>query len=181
MLGMALPPPRLELPIMDKDAFKQTKALIFDFIGTTVDWLTPVSHSLQENAPLGSNIDWVQFAHKWRREFFVYLAELANNDSELIPFNDVYNTTLSRISADLEWTPEQRMHLIDSWRGLIAWEDTAEGLRRLGEQYIVYSIERSSFLLVLISHSCVLSNGSTRTLIDAVSMVQQTLTSLQAS
>lgn len=123
----------------NKDAFKAAKALIFDYIGTTTDWLTPVSRALREHAPADSNVDWTEFAYRWRSEFFVYLKELADNNSELIPFNDVYNTTLSRLQrgTDLHWSEEQRMILISSWGGLIAWEDTVEGLRRLREKYIV--------------------------------------------
>jgi len=121
------------------DTFKHAKALIFDYIGTTTDWLTPVSRALVENAPNGSNVDWTEFAYNWRKEFFVYLQELADNNSYWVPFNDVYDTTLSRLQngTDLHWTDEQRTSLIRSWGGLIAWEDTVEGLRRLRERYIV--------------------------------------------
>jgi hypothetical protein len=122
-----------------KDTFKDAKALIFDYIGTTTDWLTPVSRALVENAPKSSNVDWTEFAYKWRKEFFIYLEELADNNSDVVPFNDVYDTTLSRLQkgTDLHWTGEQRTSLIRSWGGLIAWEDTVEGLRRLRERYIV--------------------------------------------
>jgi 2-haloacid dehalogenase len=140
---------------------KQCKALLFDYFGTVVDWLTPVSKALAENAPPGSNIDWTEFAHKWRDEFFIYQAELAdeNSSSEVIPYNDVNDHALSRIQkgTNLQWTEEQRVNLINSWGQVIAWKDSVEGLRRLRKKYIVQVLHFAYSLHSLTSSLTVLS------------------------
>lgn len=121
------------------DQLKDAKALLFDYIGTTTDWLTPVLRALQENAPAGVDVDWKDFAYKWRAEFFTFVAELAERNKPLMSMNDVYDKTLARISQskNLQWSEQQKSALIHSWSELPAWGDTAEGLARLRNKFIV--------------------------------------------
>ncbi|KAG8797347.1 hypothetical protein FRC16_009001 [Serendipita sp. 398] len=137
---------------LSEEQLKQAKALVFDYMGTVTDWLTPVATALIATAPKGSTVDWTEFAHRWRKEFFIYLEERVNS-TEVLPLHDVYDHTLTRCQTGtgIEWSSEQRERLIRSWSGLVAWEDSREGLQRLRQKYLVV----------------ILSNGSTRMLIDA--------------
>ncbi|KAG8836335.1 hypothetical protein FRC17_005621 [Serendipita sp. 399] len=137
---------------LSEEQLKQAKALVFDYMGTVTDWLTPVATALIANAPKSSTVDWVEFAHRWRKEFFAYTETLADG-TEVASLHDVYDRSLSRCqsSLDFEWSSEQREKLIRSWSGLVSWVDSREGLQRLRQKYLVV----------------ILSNGSTRVLIDA--------------
>lgn len=132
-----------------EDLFTNAKALLFDYVGTTTDWLTPVLGALKQNAPDGTNIDWKDFAYKWRADCFTFVAELVARNEPQMPTKDVYDKTLSRISdgKNLQWSEQQRFNLIRSWSELPAWDDTAEGIARLRKKFIVYAPHRSKSAL----------------------------------
>ncbi|CAG7853808.1 SubName: Full=Related to haloacid dehalogenase, type II-Burkholderia phytofirmans {ECO:0000313/EMBL:CCA67766.1} [Serendipita indica DSM 11827] len=138
---------------MANESLKHAKALLFDYMGTVTDWLTPVSRAFAENAPSGATQDWVAFAHKWRGQFFTQVAEINKNNSDFVSIHDIFDSTLSQIQAGtgLEWDKETREALIRSWGGLLAFKDSQEGLRRLREKYTVV----------------ILTNGITKKIIES--------------
>jgi len=133
-------------------------ALVFDLIGTTTDWHTPVAAALKAHASIhpalaASTIDWDALAHEWRRDFFVYVAGLAKQGEEK-PISEVYQVTLDALMQRhgiTDWDAAEQKDLIKSWAMMQAWKDTVPGLDALRRKFAI----------------AVLSNGSSRTLIDS--------------
>jgi len=135
------------------------KALVFDVIGTTTDWLTPVLHALQSNAApypdLAKRIDWTDFAGRWRVGFakYVQLQQAKPGAYQHIETFEVYRRVLDELCTEKhinQWSTETKADLVKSWVNMTAWEDTATGL----------SLLRQKFTL------CALSNGRASWLID---------------
>lgn len=120
---------------MDND-LKHAKALLFDYFGTVVDWLSPISKALVDNAPAGVNVDWRNFAHKWRSSFFALTATLG--DGNLISFEEVQRRCLLESSSNNQWgwSEEQIDALVNSWVMVVPWEDSTPGLQKLRQKYI---------------------------------------------
>lgn len=135
---------------MEND-LKQAKALFFDYFGTVVDWLSPITNALVENAPAGRDVDWKEFAFKWRSSFFTVAPTLGDGNS--VTFEEVQRRCLLESSSNNQWgwSEDQINNLVQSWVLVVPWEDSALGLRKLRQKYICST----------------LSNGSTRLLVDA--------------
>jgi len=132
------------------------RALVFDLIGTTTDWHTPVATALKAHAtayPKLASRDWNAFAHEWRGDFFKFVAGLAKQGKEK-PINEVYQSTLDALMSReriTEWDEAEQKDLIKSWAMMEAWRDTVPGLTALRNKFAI----------------AVLSNGSSRTVIDS--------------
>jgi 2-haloacid dehalogenase len=120
---------------MDND-LKQAKALLFDYFGTVVDWLTPICEALADNAPAGSNVNWNEFAQKWRDSFFTYVAKLG--DGPMVAFEEVQRQCLLESSSNNQWgwSDAQINALVESWTRVTPWEDSVAGLQKLRDKYI---------------------------------------------
>jgi len=115
---------------------KQAKALFFDYFGTVVDWLSPVRQALADNAPAGTNVDWEEFAYKWRASFFLYVEKLA--DRQTVAFEEVQRRCLLEASSNNQWgwSEAQIDSLIESWSMVVPWDDSVSGLQKLREKFI---------------------------------------------
>jgi len=134
------------------------KALVFDVIGTTTDWLTPVLQALQTHAApfpdLGSH-NWTEFAQLWRVGFATYVRKQQANPGEYqhIETFEVYRRVLGELCTTkniTQWNADVKEELVKSWGSMTAWEDTATGLSLLKQKFIL----------------CALSNGRASWLID---------------
>ena len=104
------------------------RAILFDVIGTTMDWVTPVVGALQAAAapfPDLKDRDWTDFAHKWRNEFFVFVEELRIS-GEFVedPYRVVLDVVLPRELGEHAgvWDETARDGLAQSWtkmRGIV--------------------------------------------------------------
>jgi len=124
---------------MTDSGLKNAKALFFDYFGTVVDWLTPITEALKDNEPakaLADNVDWNAFANKWRGSFFTYVAKLG--DGNLVTFEQVQRQCLLDSSDNNQWgwSDEQINALVNSWMHVVPWEDSPLGLKKLRDKYI---------------------------------------------
>ncbi|TAQ90717.1 hypothetical protein B7494_g1005 [Chlorociboria aeruginascens] len=131
------------------------KALLFDFMGTCLDWHGSVSAGIRElnsksAAVLGEEPE--SLAMKWRMKYF--------EESRGKPPEDV-DVTLRRILDTLledrgvgyeQWNEAMRRELVQKWHSQKAWPDMARALERLRKHFDVV----------------VHANGSTRLQIDLV-------------
>jgi hypothetical protein len=54
------------------------KALVFDTFGTVVDWRNGVAREAERILkPMGYDLDWLEFASTWRREYAPSMEEVA--------------------------------------------------------------------------------------------------------
>ena len=128
------------------------KALTFDVFGTVVDWYSSIVAEGEEFGNThGIDIDWAQFALKWRSGYgpamdWVRHGELPwqNIDAlhRLILDNllDEFNISgLSEVDKD---------HLNRVWHRLKPWPDAVSGLTRLRKQYIVTTLSNGNIALL---------------------------------
>ncbi|KAK2599773.1 hypothetical protein N8I77_011499 [Diaporthe amygdali] len=114
------------------------KAILFDFMGTCLDWHTPITASLPPSLPEPTRS---RLALAWRQAYFDHnAARLAAG----LPTEDIdasHRTTLSALLAasppDVQaaFTPEAVDAAVAAWHAQPAWPDVAgalEGLRAWG-------------------------------------------------
>jgi len=130
-------------------ALRPVRALVFDLIGTTTDWFTPVHTALVAHAPTASappSTDWEAFAHAWRKGFFRVVKE-ASQGGTFIGLDEVYGKVLDEL-CEAEgikgWGEDVKKDLIKSWWNLQAWGDTAGGMEALRRKYIVAGLSNGS-------------------------------------
>jgi len=128
---------------------RPVRALIFDLIGTTTDWFTPVHTALIAHASTASappTTDWEAFAHAWRKGFF-HVVKHASQEGTFIGLDQVYGKVLDELCEKegiKEWSDDVKKDLIKSWWNLQAWGDTAGGIEALRQKYIVAALSNGS-------------------------------------
>jgi FMN phosphatase YigB (HAD superfamily) len=121
------------------------KALVFDLMGTCVDWhssllaLLPAHQQLEPCNLNGLNPLLVT----WRSGFF---AEIHRRYEAGEPQEDIDVTHRRVLDGLLEerglddqdgWTEAKREDLVQGWHKQRAWPDTMEGISRLRERFVV--------------------------------------------
>jgi len=85
---------------------------------------------------------------------------------------EIFAHTLDALSGhkNINWDDEEKEVLVMSWSNMKAWEDRAQGPAELRRKYIVCVPVNSAVIDIptYVYFSCTLTNGATRTTIDAV-------------
>ncbi|WP_448625496.1 haloacid dehalogenase type II [Geodermatophilus sp. URMC 64] len=107
----------------------ELRAVVFDVFGTLVDWRSSV---LAEAAGTGAAADWAAVVDDWRRAYPPALARARREpvwrDLDVLQ-RETLDDVLARHGVDLP--PAERERLVQAWRRLRPWPDTAPGLERL--------------------------------------------------
>ncbi|KAH7149380.1 HAD-like domain-containing protein [Dactylonectria estremocensis] len=155
-----------------RDSFPLTKvkALVFDVFGTTVDWRSAVTEELtlrvfrKASSDITTDLksrlqaltedDWKKFAQDWRDSYGVFVRGFNPETDAWKTVDQHYHDSLVGLldSQNLTglFTPAEIQSLSLVWHRLPPWNDTADGLAKLGETYT----------------TCTLSNGNTALLRD---------------
>ncbi|KAH7148627.1 HAD-like domain-containing protein [Dactylonectria macrodidyma] len=148
----------------------KVKALVIDVFGTTVDWRSAVTEELilrvfrkassDITADLKSRLqaltedDWRRFAQDWHNSYGVFVRTFnPETDTWKTVDQHHYDSLVSLLdSRNLTglFTASELQSLSLVWHRLPPWNDTADGLEKLGETYT----------------TCTLSNGNTNLLRD---------------
>ena len=129
------------------------KALTFDVFGTVVDWRGSVIAELQAfGARHGAEADWEGVADRWRREGYAGGMQLVREGQ--LPFmtaDALHRRMLDIILADLEIeVPEEAAaHLNRAWHRLHGWPDSAAGLARLKQRFIISTLSNGNVSLLV--------------------------------
>lgn len=113
------------------------RALLFDVFGTVVDWRSGILAAMEEaGARCGVTATWPDVADDWRR---AYRPALDRVRAETVWRNldEVQRGTLGEVldRHGVVLPPEERETLVQAWRRLPAWPDSASGLVRLRSRY----------------------------------------------
>lgn len=137
--------------------FANSKALVFDLMGTCCDWHSSIMNVLETlpSPPTLANDQLSQIALDWRAGFF---AEIHSRFEQGLPQEGIDEThrrvldqlLLERGISHTEWDDRTREKLVEVWHTQIPWPDAIPALKRLREKYFVV----------------VLANGTTRLQLD---------------
>jgi 2-haloalkanoic acid dehalogenase type II len=147
---------------MADDLSTNTKALVFDLMGTCCDWHTGIVNAMQQlPAPSGVSQDtYSDLALAWRAGFF---AEIHERFKAVLPQEDI-DTTHRRVLDSLlasheslkdSWDDTARETLVKAWHTQTPWPDVIPALERIRASKKYYLV--------------VLANGTTALQLSIVS------------
>ena len=149
------------------------KALTFDVFGTVVDWYgSIVAEGKKFGNTHGIDIDWAQFALKWRAGYGPAMDKVRRCE---LPWQNI-DALHRRILDDLLETFEitdlsetEKDYLNRVWHRLKPWPDAVGGLERLRKRYIIVTLSNGNIALLTnmakfagLPWDCILSAELTR-------------------
>ncbi len=130
----------------------EIKALTFDVFGTVVDWYSSiVAEGEKFGDTHGIDIDWTQFALKWRAGYGPAMNKVRHGE---LPWQNI--DALHRLILDdlldefniMDLSEANKDYLNRVWHRLKPWPDAVNGLKRLREQYIVATLSNGNVALL---------------------------------
>jgi 2-haloacid dehalogenase len=128
-------------------------ALTVDIFGTTVDWRTGVAEQVAEvAAERGVELDGGAVADAWRARYLPSMARVNAGARPWAYLDTLHRESLDEVLADLgvadAFDEPARRRLVRAWHRLPAWDDVADGLRRLRSCYPVVALSNGGFALL---------------------------------
>lgn len=129
------------------------RALAFDIFGTTVDWYSGVTERVADVfGHLGVQIDAGTFANEWRDRYLPSMTRVREHQREWAYLDTLHRESLDDLLREHESEDAvdeaSRQRLVHAWHRLPAWDDAADGLRRLREHYVVAALSNGGFALM---------------------------------
>jgi 2-haloacid dehalogenase len=153
---------------MRDDRLVGVRALTFDVFGTVVDWRGSIIREGERlNRAKGLAADWAAFADAWRGEYAPAMNRVRRGE---LPWTAL--DALHRMSLDIllgrfgiaALTDAEKEALNRVWHRLQPWPDSAAGLARLRERFVVATLSNGSVALLIdlakvggLTWDCVLS------------------------
>jgi 2-haloacid dehalogenase len=130
------------------------KALAFDVFGTVVDWRgSIVREGAQWSKARGLNIDWGNFADRWRANYGPSMERVRTGKLPWTKLDALHRATLDDLLVEFHIKglgEQEKDHWNRVWHRLTPWPDAVAGLTRLKQKFII----------------CTLSNGNVSLLVD---------------
>jgi 2-haloalkanoic acid dehalogenase type II len=113
-----------------------TKAVLFDFMGTCLDWHTSITTHLPSTLSQEAKSD---FALSWRQDYFDACVQRIRNGEATEDIDITHRRTLlAKLNKHPDiaplFTPAIQDELIAAWHHQRAWDDVAPALERLRER-----------------------------------------------
>ena len=126
-------------------------ALLFDVFGTLVDWRTGVTDALRAfGERLGVAADWAAFADDWRGAYAPSMDRVRRGDLPWRNLDELHRASLLTLFEGRGFAnvPDVEIErVVRAWHALPPWPDTAAGLRRLRERFIIASLSNGNVAL----------------------------------
>ena len=130
----------------------EVKALTFDVFGTVVDWYSSIVAEGQEFGSIhGLDIDWAQFALKWRAGYGPAMDKVRRGELPWMNIDALHRLILDSLLDEFDITglsETDKDHLNRVWHRLSPWPDAVSGLKRLRRQYIVATLSNGNVALL---------------------------------
>ena len=132
----------------------EVQVLAFDVFGTTVDWHTGVAEQVADIATArGVALDADALADAWRDRYLPSMARVRSGERPWAYLDTLHRESLDEVLelfdvADAFDEPSRRQ-MVRAWHRLPAWEDAADGLRRLRRRYTVVALSNGGFALLV--------------------------------
>lgn len=129
------------------------RALLFDVIGTVVDWRGGLIARLEAwGAARGVVADWPGFVDAWRRASPPLWAQVRTGARDWANFDELLREAAERLAPDfgLAWLDGATLDgFVRMWRELPPWPDTVVGLQRLRTKYVIASLSNCHVALLV--------------------------------
>ncbi|UOM34522.1 haloacid dehalogenase type II [Acuticoccus sp. I52.16.1] len=124
-------------------------ALIFDVFGTVADWRGSIARGL---APWIAQVDdRLAFADAWRARYQPSMEMVRSGQRPFVPLDTLHRENLDAVieatGATIPEADRDRVNLL--WHRLDGWPDSAAGLARLGERFILAPHSNGNVRLML--------------------------------
>ena len=135
-----------------QSTFSEVKALTFDVFGTVVDWYSSiVAEGERFGDTRGIDIDWAQFALKWRAGYGPAMDKVRRGELPWQNIDALHRLILDNLLEEFNITDlseADRDHLNRVWHRLMPWSDAVNGLKRLRKRYIVATLSNGNVALL---------------------------------
>lgn len=129
------------------------EALTFDVFGTVVDWRgSIVREGAQLNETKGFDVDWARFADAWRDEYGPSMDRVRRGELPWTGLDALHRISLDSLLVTFGidgFTEEEKDDLNRVWHRLDPWPDSAAGLARLRERFIVATLSNGPVALLV--------------------------------
>ena len=133
-------------------SLSEVKALTFDVFGTVVDWRGSVIRECQQlGRAKGVNVDWAEFADRWRGGYAPAMARVRNGELPWTKIDVLHRMILDGLLEEFGVTglsENEKDHLNRVWHRLAPWPDSVAGLTRLRERYVVATLSNGNVALL---------------------------------
>ncbi|MDE0686069.1 MAG: haloacid dehalogenase type II [Candidatus Poribacteria bacterium] len=133
-------------------ARSKIKALTFDVFGTVVDWYSSIVAEGEEFRDThGIDIDWAQFALKWRAGYGPAMDKVRRGELPWQNIDALHRRILDDLLDAFEivgLSEAEKDHLNRVWHRLKPWPDAISGLERLRKRYIVATLSNGNVALL---------------------------------
>jgi len=124
--------------------FRNIKALTFDVGGTILNWHDTIAAELRVvGASSGVDVDWAEFANKWRAKAAALVINSRTADIPRGSMEGANHHTLNKVLEDYAITAfndADKEELCRAWHRVPAWPDVEKGMPRLAEKSIVSTL-----------------------------------------
>src|SRR5262245_55331858 len=128
------------------------KALVFDVLGTVVDWRTSVTREVEElTKQKGLKVDAGKFADAWRAGYFPSMNRVRKGELPWTKLDDLHRMVLDKILKDfgiVGLSEAETAALNHAWHRLQPWPDVVGGLTRLKKQFIIAPLSNGNIALM---------------------------------
>ena len=121
--------------------FKENiRFILFDFLGTVVDWHGSIVDELKKNSSLFGKVDFDIFANRWWEEGYIQSTRaIAKGAKQWCPVEQItmekLNDLLAESKIDLPSHEKDQINAV--LRKLKPWDDVVEGLTLLKENFFI--------------------------------------------
>jgi 2-haloacid dehalogenase len=134
-------------------AISDVKALTFDVFGTVVNWRDSIAREAKASlAPKGYDLDWHDFADRWRARYQPAMAKVRNGERPWTRLDDLHRENLIELLPEFGvsgLSAAEIDYLNRAWHRLDGWPDTVEGLTRLKRIYILVTLSNGNVALMV--------------------------------
>ena len=129
------------------------RALTFDVFGTVVDWRgTIIREGEQLGNSKGIDVDWAEFADRWRAGYAPAMARVRNGELPWTRIDVLHRMILDGLLDDFGITGLSEHEKDDwnrVWHRLAPWPDSVAGLTRLRQRFIVATLSNGNVALLV--------------------------------
>jgi len=134
------------------NSIRGVKALTFDVFGTVADWYSSI---VREGELLGRSkgidIDWGEFALRWRAGYGPAMARVRSGDLPTMNIDQLHHMLLLELLKEFEIDGLSDAEIDDLnrvWHRLMPWPDALRGLYRLKSRYILATLSNGNISLL---------------------------------
>ena len=128
------------------------KALTFDVFGTVVDWRgSIIREGEQLGRARGIDIDWAEFADRWRAGYAPAMARVRNGELPWTKIDVLHRMILDDLLDDFGITglsEDEKDYWNRVWHRLAPWPASVAGLTRLRQRFIVATLSNGNVALL---------------------------------